>query len=108
MNAEVKKELETIKKNIEAECVSRGEIAYLEDHREDIMELQDIVLAQWSGITEEEFNRGYLLTDDEAICSWCGEIYDKSELKEEENLGLLCDSCIRAIKSRGETLYFKN
>ena len=47
-------------------------------------------------------------TDDEAICSWCGEIYNKSDLKEELDLGLLCDSCIRAIESRGETLYFKN
>ena len=47
-------------------------------------------------------------TDDEAICSWCGEIYDKSDLQEELNLGLLCDSCARAIESRGETLYFKN
>lgn len=46
--------------------------------------------------------------DNEAICSWCGEIYDKTDLQEELNLGLLCDTCIRAIESRGETLYFKN
>jgi len=47
-------------------------------------------------------------TDDEAICSWCGEIYDKSDLKEEHDLGLLCDGCIRAIESRGEELYLKD
>ena len=108
MNAEVKKELEFIKKDIEAECISQGEIAYLEEHQQDILELEDIELAQWAGITEEEWNRGYLLTDDEAVCTWCGEIYDKSELKEELNLGYLCDSCIRAIESRGEDLVFKN
>ena len=108
MNAEVKKELEFIKKDIEAECISQGEIAYLEEHQQDILELEDIELAQWAGITEEEWNRGYLLTDDEAVCTWCGEIYDKSALKEELNLGYLCDSCIRAIESRGEDLVFKN
>ena len=108
MNAEVKKELESIKKSIEAECISQGEIAYLEEHQQDILELEDIELAQWAGITEEEWNRGYLLTDDEAVCAWCGAIYNKSALKEELNLGLLCDSCIRAIESRGEDLVFKN
>ena len=108
MNAEVKKELESIKKSIEAECISQCEIAYLEEHQQDILELEDIELAQWAGITEEEWNRGYLLTDDEAVCTWCGEICDKSALKEELNLGYLCDSCIRAIESRGEDLVFKN
>jgi hypothetical protein len=108
MNAEVKKELESIKKNIEAECISQGEIAYLVEHQQDILELEDIELAQWAGISEAEWDRGELLTDDEAVCTWCGEIYDKSELKEELNLGYLCDHCVGAIWSRGETLYFKN
>ena len=108
MNAEVKKELESIKKSIEAECISQGEIAYLEEHQQDILELEDIELAQWAGITEEEWSRGYLLMDNEAVCAWCGEIYEKSDLQEELNLGLLCDSCIRAIESRGEDLVFKN
>lgn len=47
-------------------------------------------------------------TDDEAICSWCGETFDKADLHEELDLGLLCDSCVRAIKSRGEDLDLKN
>ena len=45
---------------------------------------------------------------DEAICAWCGETFDKADLHEELDLGLLCDSCARAIESRGEILYFKN
>jgi hypothetical protein len=106
MNAEIKKELEAIKKNIEAECVSQSELVFLENNKEAVMEYGDIRLAEASGISEEEWNRGYLLTDDEAICSWCGEIYDKTDLQEELNLGLLCDSCIRAIESRGEELNF--
>lgn len=104
MNAKVKKELEAIKKNIEAECVSLDELVFLENNKEAVMEYGDVRLAEASGISEAEWSRGKLLTDDEAICTWCGEIYDKSELENEQNLGLLCDSCIRAIKSRGESL----
>lgn len=39
-------------------------------------------------------------------CSWCGNEYEEYELKE-TNLGLLCDSCIRAIASRGEDIWVK-
>ena len=108
MNADIKKELEAIKKNLEAECISQGELVFLENNKEAVMEYGDVRLAEASGISEEEWNRGYLLTDDEAICTWCGEIYDKTDLQKELNLGLLCDGCIRAIESRGEELYLKN
>ena len=106
MNAEIKKELEAIKKNLEAECISQDELVFLENNQEAVMEYGDVRLAEASGISEAEWNRGSLLTDDEAICTWCGEIFDKSELKEELNLGYLCDGCIRAIESRGEELNF--
>ena len=36
MNAEVKKELEAIKKNIEAECVSLDELMFLENNKEAV------------------------------------------------------------------------
>ena len=39
-------------------------------------------------------------------CSWCENEYEEYELKE-TNLGLLCDGCIRAIKSRGEDIWVK-
>ena len=40
-------------------------------------------------------------------CQWCNELYPTSELHEETDLGLLCDNCIMAIESRGETLNLK-
>ena len=36
------------------------------------------------------------------ICDWCNEEYDITDLTK-TNLGYLCDRCIRAITSRGET-----
>ncbi len=41
-------------------------------------------------------------------CQWCNELYPMSELHEETDLGLLCDNCIMAIESRGETLNLKS
>jgi len=37
-------------------------------------------------------------------CGWCGELYPKSEMKKEVDLGYLCNGCIQAIRSRGEKL----
>ena len=53
---------------------------------------------------------GWLCGDCEDIivkCTWCEELYDKSECRYEVNLKWLCDRCESAIKSRGETLTFK-
>ena len=41
-------------------------------------------------------------------CQWCGTLLPESELHEENDLGLLCEKCIMAIRSRGEPLTFKN
>ncbi len=40
-------------------------------------------------------------------CTWCDELYDKGECRYEVDLGWLCDRCEAAIKSRGETLTFR-
>jgi hypothetical protein len=40
-------------------------------------------------------------------CSWCGMYFDRSECRHEVDLGWLCDRCEAAIKSRGETLTFR-
>ena len=40
-------------------------------------------------------------------CSWCGMYFGKDECRYEVDLGWLCDRCEAAIKSRGETLTFK-
>lgn len=45
--------------------------------------------------------------EDTVECKWCHELFDKSEVRYEVDLGYLCDQCAAAIKSRGETLTFK-
>lgn len=45
--------------------------------------------------------------EDEVECTWCEELFDKSECRYEVDLGWLCSSCEAAIKSRGETLTFR-
>ena len=40
-------------------------------------------------------------------CTWCNELYDRSECRYEVDLGWLCGRCEAAIKSRGETLTFR-
>lgn len=57
MKKTIKKRLLEIKKSIEAEQVFQSEICFLADHRKEVKELGDVVLAQWSGMDEEEFNR---------------------------------------------------
>ena len=41
-------------------------------------------------------------------CQWCNELYPKSELHLEADLGLLCNRCVMAIRSRGEKLAIIN
>lgn len=45
--------------------------------------------------------------EDDVECKWCNEIFDKSECRYEVDLGYLCGRCEAAIKSRGETLTFR-
>lgn len=40
-------------------------------------------------------------------CTWCEELYDRSECRYEVDLGWLCSRCEAGIKSRGETLTFR-
>ena len=55
MNRETLDTLLDIKTSIEKENVSYGEISYLQNHQEEILELGDVVLAEWAGIPEEVF-----------------------------------------------------
>ena len=43
----------------EGEC-SYGELAYLQDHKQAVLDYGDIHLCEQAGITEEEFNNGKL------------------------------------------------
>lgn len=39
--------------------------------------------------------------DDPVECWWCEDTFERDDLKE-TNLGLMCERCIEAIRSRGE------
>lgn len=44
--------------------------------------------------------------EETAKCNWCGEEFSLLELRNEKDLGYLCNHCIRGIESRGEELEF--
>lgn len=53
---------------------------------------------------------GWLCSDCEDTvvkCTWCEELFDRSECRYEVDMGWLCSRCEAAIKSRGETLTFR-
>lgn len=45
--------------------------------------------------------------ENEVECTWCNDLFNKDECRYEVNLGWLCSRCEAAIKSRGETLAFR-
>lgn len=42
--------------------------------------------------------------EETVICKWCGEEIPISDAVKEADMGYLCETCVRAITSRGETL----
>ena len=59
------------------------------------------------GMTIEDLVEEMEKNEDDVECTWCNELYDKSECRYEVDLGWLCSRCEMAIKSRGETLTFR-
>ena len=59
------------------------------------------------GMTIEELVEEMEENEDTVECTWCEELFDKSECRKEVDLGWLCSRCEMAIKSRGETLTFR-
>ena len=59
------------------------------------------------GMTIEQLVEEMEENEDMVECTWCNELFDKSECRYEADMGWLCDRCIAAIKSRGEELTFK-
>lgn len=57
---EIKQELKRIRKEIEREQISYSELFFLQEHKVEVMELGDIRLAEWAGITEEEWTNQQL------------------------------------------------
>lgn len=45
--------------------------------------------------------------EDTVECTWCEDLFDKSECRYEVDLGYLCSRCQAAIMSRGEPLTFR-
>ena len=60
MEKELQEELIRIGKAIEEGNCSYGELAFLQDHKQEVLEIGDIRLCEQAGITEEEFNAGAL------------------------------------------------
>lgn len=60
MEKELQEELIRIGKAIEEGNCSYGEMAFLQDHKQEVLEIGDIRLCEQAGITEEEYNNGRL------------------------------------------------
>jgi transcriptional regulator with XRE-family HTH domain len=60
MEKELQEELIRIGKAIEEGNCSYGELAFLQDHKQEVLEIGDIRLCEQAGITEEEYNNGKL------------------------------------------------
>ena len=57
MNRELRKELTRLKNVIyNEEDISYDELYFLACHKQEVLEYGDIRLAEWSGITEQEWN----------------------------------------------------
>lgn len=63
MKAKVLEQLNSIREEIENESISYGEIAYLQNHKQEVLETGDILLCQWADISEEEYNSGKLFNE---------------------------------------------
>ena len=59
------------------------------------------------GMTVEDLVEEMEENEDTVECTWCNDLFDKSECRYEVDLGYLCSRCEAAIKSRGEPLTFR-
>ena len=49
--------LNYLREQIEKECISYGEVAELQNYHKEIYALGDVVLAEWAGISEDDWNK---------------------------------------------------
>ncbi len=59
------------------------------------------------GMTIEQLIEEMEENEDEVECTWCNDLFPKDQCRYEVDLGYLCSRCEAAIKSRGETLTFR-
>jgi hypothetical protein len=84
----------------------RAVATYKADHAEDFEESCERKPIP-EGMTIEQLVEEMEENEDTVECTWCEDLFDKSECRYEVNLGWLCDRCQSAIMSRGETLTFR-
>ena len=59
------------------------------------------------GLELKDLEEGFDEEEETVECAWCNRKLPKCECHKEVDMGWLCDSCERAINSRGETLTFE-
>lgn len=99
----------------EKEAVELAKWVDLEQEKRDIEEDEDVefysVKNDQKGRLQEEAQENSRLkasADEEtAKCFICEETYPISEMKQEEDVGWMCDHCIKAMKSQGYELKLK-
>jgi hypothetical protein len=84
----------------------RAVAAYEAEHPEDFEESCERKPIP-EGMTIEQLVEEMEENEDTVECTWCNDLFDKSECRKEVDLGWLCSRCEAAIKSRGETLTFR-
>ena len=99
--------------NVEVEEAAEGICARCEGEFED-SELVDLQGAKYCKACyqkltgdapfAEEYNEADF--EDPVVCSWCKDMYEKSDCRKEKDMGWLCDTCQRALESRGVELEF--
>lgn len=89
--------LGTIKSETNDEAIERFNRNKLDEARKPIPE----------GMTIEQLVEEMEENEDAVECTWCNDLFDKSECRKEVDLGWLCSRCEAAIKSRGEPLTFR-
>ena len=57
MTTQIKNRLDYLRKEIENETISQSEVAELQNYHKEIYALGDVVLAEWAGISEDDWNK---------------------------------------------------
>lgn len=79
---QILEQLNSIREEIEKEQVSYGEISYLNCHKQEVLDTGDILLCQWAGISEDEYNSGELFDERYHV----GRIIELSSVTEDTDL----------------------
>ncbi|HOA80016.1 MAG TPA: hypothetical protein PKK61_02990 [Defluviitaleaceae bacterium] len=73
----------------------------------DFDDVMDYLSDQYGWCVHTVRDMYYVEANDEYWkCQWCDKLVYNTDGKVEVEMGFLCDTCIRAIESRGEKLYF--